>query len=106
MVRTEVAQLMQDIKVWYPRFEFPPDRLNAWFEKLQYHNYTEVKKALDRYVLEDEVGRTPTIAQLLKSKVSTDGVWIDYETRKSLQLTKIDEDTYKDQEERLWAYSE
>lgn len=104
MTRSEVIKLMENIKVFYHNFSYPPDLVEAWYERLKDIPYESAKKNLDRYVSEDEIGRMPTIARIMR--VSASGKvdkWKSY--RENMELSYYDEDTFIDNKNRyLWAY--
>lgn len=102
MTKNEVLKLMENIKVFYHNFSYPPDLVEAWYERLKDIPYEAAKKNLDRYVAEDEIGRMPTIAKIMR--VSSGGnadEWQWY--RQNMVLKHYDEDTMIDQNGYLWA---
>lgn len=104
MTRSEVIKLMENIKVFYHNFSYPPDLVEAWYERLNSIPYESAKRNLDKYVAEDEIGRMPTIARIMR--ISTSGKvdeWRSY--RENMKLSYYDEDTFIDNKNRyLWAY--
>ena len=103
MTKSEVLKISERIKVFYNTFKMPPDLLEAWYERLKNLPFEVVSKNLDNYIANDEVGRAPTIAKLMKM-TSSQGVDFDLEYRKHLRLSYYDDDTYVDQNGLLWAY--
>lgn len=103
MTKNEVITLMENIKVFYHNFSFPPDLVQAWYDRLKDMPYEVAKGNLDRYVEEDEMGRTPTLARILKTTRST-GIdeWKWY--RENMVLKYHDDYTFEDQNGYLWAY--
>ena len=102
MTRSEVIKLMENIKVFYHNFSYPPDLVEAWYERLKDIPYEAAKRNLDRYVAEDEIGRMPTIAKIMR--VSSSGnvdEWKSY--RQNMVLSYYDKDTFIDQNGYLWA---
>ena len=103
MTKNEVIKLMENIKVFYHNFSYPPDLVDAWSERLMDLPYEVAKANLDRYIAEDELGRMPTIAKIMR--VSSGGAvdeWKEY--RKTMVLRRFDADTMIDQNGYLWAY--
>lgn len=103
MTKNEVVRLMENIKTFYHNFSFPPDLVEAWYDRLKGIPFDVAKKNLDRYIAEDEIGRMPTIAKIMR--VSTGGnveEWQKY--RESMVLSYYDRDTYIDQNGYLWGF--
>lgn len=103
MTKSEVLKLSESIKVFYHTFKMPPDLLEAWYDRLKDLPYDLVAANLNNYIANDEVGRPPTIAKLMRVTMSI-GVDCDKEYRKHLRLSYYDDDTYIDQNGLLWAY--
>lgn len=102
MTKNEVLKLMENIKVFYHNFSYPPDLVEAWYERLKDIPYEAAKRNLDRYIAEDEIGRMPTIAKIMR--VSNSGNVDEWRTyRENMKLTYYDADTYIDQNGYLWA---
>ena len=102
MTRSEVIKLMENIKVFYHNFSYPPDLVEAWYERLNSIPYESAQKNLDRYVAEDEIGRMPTIARIMRVSASGNvDEWRSY--RQNMVLRYYDDDTYIDQNGYLWA---
>ena len=102
MTRSEVIKLMENIKVFYHNFSYPPDLVEAWYERLKDISYESAKRNLDKYVAEDEIGRMPTIARIMR--ISSSGnvdEWKSY--RQKMVLRYYDDDTFIDQNGYLWA---
>lgn len=103
MTKNEVIKLMENIKTFYHNFSFPPDLVEAWYDRLKDMPYETAKKNLDRYVAEDEIGRMPTIAKIMRMPVGGNvDEWKAY--RENMVLSYFDRDTYIDQNGYLWAY--
>lgn len=103
MTKNEVIKLMENIKTFYHNFSFPPDLVEAWYDRMKDMPFEMAKKNLDRYVEEDEIGRTPTLAKIMR--VSAGGnvdEWREY--RSKMLLSYYDKDTMIDQNGYLWAY--
>lgn len=104
MTKNEIIRLMEDIKVFYHNFSFPPDLVQAWYDRLNGMSYEQAKKNLDDYIATDEIGRMPTIAKIMRSNGSH-GVDYNEAYRSSMRLVrKIDSETYMDDKGLLWAY--
>ena len=102
MTKNEVIKLMENIKTFYHNFSFPPDLVEAWYDRMKDMPFETAKKNLDRYVAEDEIGRMPTIAKIMRMPVSGNvDEWKSY--RESMVLSYYDQDTYIDQNGYLWA---
>ena len=102
MTRSEVIKLMENIKVFYHNFSYPPDLVEAWYERLKDIPYESAKRNLDKYVAEDEIGRMPTIARIMRVSASGNvDEWRSY--RQNMVLRYYDDDTYIDQNGYLWA---
>lgn len=103
MTKSEVVKLMENIKTFYHNFSFPPDLVEAWYDRLKDIPYESAKKNLDRYVEEDEIGRMPTLAKIMRISSSANvDEWKAY--REKMVLSFFDKDTYIDQNGYLWAY--
>lgn len=103
MTKNEVIKLMENIKTFYHNFSFPPDLVEAWYDRMKDMPYETAKKNLDRYVAEDEIGRMPTIAKIMRMPVGGNvDEWKSY--RENMVLSYYDRDTYIDQNGYLWAY--
>ena len=99
----ETIKLMEQIKVFYHNFSFPPDLVEAWYERLKDIPFETALKNLDKYIAEDEMGRTPTIAKIMRVSVSSAvDEWRSY--REKMVLRHYDSETYIDQNGYLWAY--
>lgn len=102
MTKNEVIKLMENIKTFYHNFSFPPDLVEAWYDRMKDMPFETAKKNLDRYVAEDEIGRMPTIAKIMRMPVGGNvDEWKAY--RESMVLSYYDQDTYIDQNGYLWA---
>ena len=102
MTKNEVIKLMENIKTFYHNFSFPPDLVEAWYDRLKDIPFEKAKKNLDRYVEEDEIGRMPTLAKIMRVSASGNvDEWKSY--RESMVLSYFDKDTYIDQNGYLWA---
>ena len=104
MTKSEVLKISESIKVFYHTFKMPPDLLEAWYDRFKDIPYEVVENNLNNYIANDEIGRPPTIAKLLKSTTMSPNVDYNEEYRKSLHLYYYDKDTYIDQNGLLWAY--
>ena len=104
MTRDEVKELIMAVNGYYPRFTASTNIINSWYHKLQYIDFETAMKNLDEYVDQDEVGRVPTIARILKTEKLQAGVDYDLEYRKTLKLKRYDNETFIDQNGLLWAY--
>ena len=103
MTRDEVKDLHKQIFMFYPRFESRPELVNAWHDRLKDMPYETALANLNRYIAEDENGRVPTIAKIMRVSVSgTVDEWKAY--RENMVLSYYDKDTYIDQNGYLWAY--
>lgn len=103
MTKMETIKLMEQIKVFYHNFSFPPDLVEAWYERLKNIPYDTAISNLNKYIAEDELGRTPTIAKIMRvSNSSAVDEWKSY--RENMKLQHYDSDTYIDQNGYLWAY--
>lgn len=102
MTKNEVIKLMENIKTFYHNFSFPPDLVEAWYDRMKDMPFEMAKKNLDRYVAEDEIGRMPTIAKIMRMPVSGNvDEWKSY--RENMVLSYYDRDTFIDQNGYLWA---
>lgn len=102
MTKNEVIKLMENIKTFYHNFSFPPDLVEAWYDRMKDMPFETAKKNLDRYVAEDEIGRMPTIAKIMRMPVGGNvDEWKSY--RENMVLSYFDQDTYIDQNGYLWA---
>lgn len=103
MTKMETIKLMEQIKVFYHNFSFPPDLVEAWYERLKNIPYDTAIGNLNKYIAEDELGRTPTIAKIMRvSTSSAVDEWKSY--REKMVLKYYDDDTMIDQNGYLWAY--
>lgn len=103
MTKNEVVRLMENIKTFYHNFSFPPDLVEAWYDRLKDIPFDVAKKNLDRYVAEDEIGRMPTIAKIMRMPVGGNvDEWKVY--RENMVLSFYDTDTYIDQNGYLWGF--
>lgn len=113
MTKNEVVRLMENIKTFYHNFSFPPDLVEAWYERLKDIPFDVAKKNLDGYIAEDEIGRMPTIAKIMRVSSGGnvyeakfynkyDGSWHNY--RDEMKLSYFDKDTYIDQNGYLWGF--
>lgn len=103
MTKNEVVRLMENIKTFYHNFSFPPDLVEAWYDRLKDIPFDVAKKNLDRYIAEDEIGRMPTIAKIMR--VSAGGnaeEWKSY--REKMVLSHYDDETFIDQNGYLWGF--
>ena len=103
MTRDEVKELHRQIFMFYPRFESRPELIDAWHERLKDMPFETALSNLNKYIAEDENGRVPTIAKIMRIS-TTAGVdeWISY--RENMVLRYYDDDTFIDQNGYLWAY--
>ena len=103
MTKNEVIKLMENIKTFYHNFSFPPDLVEAWYDRLKDIPFETAKKNLDKYVEEDEIGRMPTLAKIMRVSVGNAvDEWKEY--RAKIVLSHFDNDTFIDQNGYLWAY--
>ena len=107
MTRDEVKELIRAIDTFYPKkIQATTELIDAWARKLEYIDMKTAMKNLDDYVDQDEAGRVPTIARIIRTDKLQSGVSYNMEYRKTMKLTYWDKDTYIDQNGMLWAYPE
>lgn len=107
MTREEVKDLIKAIDTFYPgKIRGSTELIDAWSRKLERMDFKTAMKNLDEYVDQDEAGRVPTIARILKTDKLQAGVTYDMEYRKNMKLSYYDEDTMIDQNGMLWGYPE
>lgn len=106
MTRDEVKELIKAVNGYYPKFTASTNIIDAWYRKLQYIDFQVAMDNLDAYVDQDEAGKVPTIARILRTDRLQPGVDYDMDYRKTMRLRKYDDDTYIDQNGYLWAYPE
>ena len=107
MTRDEVKDLIKAIDTFYPgKLRASSELIDAWARKLEYIDMKTAMKNLDDYVDQDEAGRVPTIARILRTDKLQSGVSYDMEYRKNMKLSYYDKDTMIDENGMLWAYPE
>lgn len=103
MTRDEVKELCLQIYTFYPKFEVRAEMIDAWAEMMAKLPYEVAIQNLHRYIEQDEVGRVPTIAKLMRMDL-VKGIDFDEKYRNNMQLAYYDRDTQIDQNGYLWAY--
>ena len=103
MTRDEVKELHRQIFMFYPRFESRSELIDAWHDRLKDIPYDIALANLNKYIAEDENGRIPTIAKIMRVSASAGAdEWKAY--REKMVLSYFDKDTMIDDNGYLWAY--
>ena len=106
MTRDEVKELCKQIYTFYPKFEVRPETIDAWADRMRDLPYQVATNNLHRYIEQDDIGRIPTIARLMRTDLVR-GADFDERYRESMTLWDYDgKGTYIDQNGLLWAYPE